>query len=287
MAITFAMRGTFTAYQSTGSSVGFPSDSAAVTSAADGGALSGNSINMSGTANESVIFTGVGNAGANRARSMLFRYKPNYTGTPAANRPLFQLGLGRGARGPFIEFWHASITGKITVNGHETTDNTIFSSATFTTAFSPTSGTWYDLFWSWDGLNTAGGMQFWVDASSIGTLTAARSLVSPWKAEYFTPVTFDATTDITGANNSNIDEVVIWDTQITDPTTISLDSGSGSLNGASRSSLVAATNVDGSVWTALAANKILTGNSQTQAGVVVNGSAVAGALFRNPSLAGT
>ncbi len=287
MAIVFANRGTFTAYYSTGSNIGLPSDSAAVTTAVDAGFVCGHSITMSATSNETVMWPGVGNAGATRKISMLYEYKPNYTGTPAANRPLFQLGLFRANRGVGLEFWHAVTTGKITVNSRDTTDNNVFASATFATAYSPTSGTKNDLYFEYDGTLTTNAIQFWVDNSSIGQLNASRALVSTWKAEYWSPMTFGATSNIGTASNVNIGEVVIWDTLNGGPGSIALDSGTGALNGASRTSMVAATNVNASSWTTLAASSILTGASQTQAGVVVNGTAVAGALFRNPSLAGT
>lgn len=271
MAITFAVRGQFTAYQSTGSNVGFPSDSASVTSASDAGALSGNSINMSATGNEWVMWPAVGNVSGNRTISMLARYKPNYTGTPASNRPLFQIGLGRGGRGPFFEFWHASGTGKITVNGRETTDNTVFSSAAFGTAFSPTSGTWYDLYFEYDGSLTTNAIQFWVDNSSLGQLNASRTILSSWKSHYWTPITLGATTNITTASNVNWDEIVIWDTLNSGPGSIALVGGTGALNGASRTALVAATNIDESTYTDPGVANVKTGVGYTFQGVSETG----------------
>jgi hypothetical protein len=58
---------------------------------------------------------------------------------------------------------------------------------------------------------------------------------------------------------------------VIDPTSVGLVSGSGSLNGASRTSLVSASAFDGSSYTTLAADKVKTGEAYTAAGTAYTG----------------
>ncbi len=285
MGIVFAIRGnSLTARYSTGSPNGFGTTSA-VTSGADAGALSGSLIDLTAATGKCLVYSGSKNCGENRGFSILMRIKANYTGAPSALRVFFQIGLGRNGLGPYLEFWHANTTGAVTAFGNNEANTRTFNSASLGNWTGITSGTYYDLFFQWDGTTTANAAKFYIDGTLLGSITAGAALSSSWKSEYFNPITIGTGNDVT-ISNFKLDEFVIWDDATINPTSVALVSGTGSLSGASRTSLVNVAALDASVWTPLAANKILTGNSQNQAGVVVNGTAVSGGLFRNPGLDG-
>ncbi len=271
MAVVFSVRGTLAARYSTGSAFGFGTDTV-VTTGADAGALSGNLVALTTNSGKALIFDGKGNCGESRAFSILLRFKANYTGAPTANRVLFQLGLGKGSLGPYVEFWHSVTTGNITGFGNNQLDARTFNSASFGAWTGITSGTYYDFVFTWDGTTTANAAKVYIDATLLGQVTAGQALTASWKSEYFNPIIIGSGSDVTVSNYS-LDEFVIWDSVI-DPTAVALVSGTGSLNGASRTSLVDAAAVDASVWTALAASKIQNAQTQTQAGIVVTGTLV-------------
>lgn len=275
MALVFAVRGnSLNARYSTGTNIGFGTTSA-VTSGVDAGALSGSLIDLTAATNKCLIFNGYGNAGESRAFSVLLRLKANYTGF-ANIRTLFQLGMGRSGTGPFLEFWHANATGNITAFGNNEANTRTFNSASFG-SWNPTSGTYYDLFFSWDGTTTANAAKFYIDAVSLGNATAGAALTASWKSSYFNPIHLATTQDVT-IGNYYLDEFVIWDS-VEVPTNITLVSGAGgSLNGASRTSLVDCVSIDKSTWTTLAAGNIRSGSTQTQAGATVTGTLASPAL---------
>lgn len=275
MALVFAVRAnSLNARYSSGTNVGFGTTST-VTSSADAGALSGSLIDLTAATNKSLIYNGKANAGESRAFSVLLRLKSNYTGF-ANIRTLFQLGMGRGGTGPFLEFWHANATGNITAFGNNEANTRTFNSATFG-SWNPTSGQYFDLFFSWDGTTTASAAKFYIDAVSLGNVTAGAALTSSWKSDYFNPIHLGSTQDVT-TSNYFLDEFVIWDS-VEVPTNITLVSGAGgSLNGASRTSLVDCVSIDKSSWTTLAASNIRLSSTQTQAGATVTGTLASPAL---------
>lgn len=286
MGIVFAVRGnSLTARYSTGSPNGFGTTSA-VTSGVDAGALSGSLIDLTANSGKCLVYSGSKNCGENRGFSILMRIKANYTGAPSALRVFFQVGLGRGGLGPYLEFWHANSTGAVTGFGNNEANTRTFNSASFGNWTGITSGTYYDLFFQWDGTTTANAAKFFIDGTSLGTVTAAAALNASWKSEYFNPITIGSGNDV-GTSNFKLDEFVIWDDSTINPTSVTLVSGTGSLNGASRTSLVNVSALDASVWTALAASHIESGQTQTQAGVVVTGTLTTGGMLFIPNLEGT
>lgn len=275
MAIVFAVRGnSLNARYSTGTNYGFGT-TAAVTSGVDAGALSGSLIDLTAASSKSLIYNGKGNAGESRAFSVLLRLKANYTGF-ANIRTLFQLGLGRTGVGPFLEIWHANATGNISIFGNNEANARTFNILTFG-SWSPVSGTYYDLFFTWDGTTTASAAKFYIDGALLGSVTAGNALSASWKSDYFNPIHLASTQDVT-TGDYKLDEFVIWDS-VEVPTNITLVSGAGgTLNGASRTSLVDCISIDKSTWTTLAAGNIRLSSTQTQAGATVTGTLASPAL---------
>lgn len=268
MAIVCALRGTsLDAYYSAGYKMGVPSDTSIISVGADAGALSGSLINMTNGTAKYINLSGVKNAGESRAFSILMRVKANYTGNPAGLRAMWAFGLGRNGQGSFMEMWHDTAS-KMIGFGRNQVGQGMFSSVDLG-SWSATSGTYYDLVWTFTGDTSANGLKFYVDASNVGNATAANALTASWKSGYFNPISIGAAPDVF-VNDFYLDEFVVWDSVI-DPTSVTLVSGSGSLNGASRTSLVSVSNVEAGSFTAVAAGDLKTGVSATQAGVTVNG----------------
>jgi hypothetical protein len=286
MAVVMALRAnSLNAYFSTGPNVGIPSDTTRVASSAnsDSNNLSGGLIDLTTTNSKFLEFVGWGNSGESRAFSVLCRIKSNYTGNPASNNLLFQLGLGRNGVGPYFEVWH-STSSVLTAFCRNEAASTILSSANLGTA-SLTANTYYDIVITFTGTNSASGAKGYLDAVNTGSATASGSLTSSWKSSYFNPIMIGCGQDVV-TSNFKLDEFVIFDTAI-DPTSVQLVSGTGSLNGASRTSLVNASNIDKTVFTDPLIANVKNGTTYTFQGSSQTGTLVTGGLFRNPNLDGT
>lgn len=107
----------------------------------------------------------------------------------------------------------------------------------------PTLNTWLDLLWTWDGTTTANAVKLWIDGTNVGSLTAAvaQGAKDSSRTEY---ITLGGISNLITAR-LRVNEVVIWDSVI-DPSAVTLTSGSGALNGASRTAFVDVTTLDGS-----------------------------------------
>ncbi len=255
--IVFAVRGdSQDARYSTGYPKGIATVPSLVTVTADAGALSGSRIDMTNTGVKNLVWPSNKNSGESRASSFLMRVKAAYTGSPAASRSYFMLGVGRSSVGPYREMWHDSATGHILMFSKNESNATVLNS---------TSGTYYDLVFTTDGTAGSNAAKFYIDGSLLGQVTPSAALASSWLSEYFSPIAIGAAQDVTSSAFS-LDELVIWDSVI-DPTSVALVSGNGSLNGASRTSLVNVAAVNGSAWDVITAAQIKTGITQTQAGI--------------------
>jgi hypothetical protein len=250
MAIVFAVRGTsLDAVYSNGGKTGVGMGNTAPASAVDAGALSGSSIQFAANNNlKPVVWTGRSNTHAVGTFSVLLRYRPNYTGTPGSDRPLFALNSGAG-RSTAIELKHSVTTGNLTVLIRNELGTAVVNSVS-AGAWSPTSGTWYDIVLTWNNTTTANQVKVYVDAVQIGAgITATGVYGATFTNKHFAEIMVGCGANGLGFFNAErIDELVIWDTVI-DPTNVTLVSGAGSLNGAARASLVAATAFDGTVST--------------------------------------
>lgn len=270
MGIVFAVRGdSLTARYSGGYNTGTKIIPSVVSVASDSGALSGSLINLTDTtANKGVWYSGKGNTGETQARSILLRMKANYTGTPSTGRALYQLGSSYGANGPNIMFWHASSSGQMTVFLRNYSNSICLSSVTFG-SWSPTSGTYYDIVFTCTGTTASNGAKVYIDGTLLGQATLASALDTPWLSEYFGAI-YLGTTNSVPTSAYYLDEFVIWD-EVIDPTSVTLVSGSGSLNGASRTSLVSASSFNGSSYSDPGIANVSNGVSYTHAGSTLTG----------------
>ena len=207
---------------------------------------------------------------------MLVRWKPNYTGTPAANRGIWGLESGYGTSGgQAINIYHAATSGNIIAFVRSETAN-IINSVSIKNAWSPTSGTWYDLVITWDGTNTANAFKFYLDAALETSTTATGSWSASTTNEYFKGIAIGGNSS-TIINAGYFNECVVWDTVIDPTVNQNLESGAGLLNGASRTSFVS--DVAGATLTSfdgLNSTNPGVGNVKTGTSYYINGTSYTG-----------
>lgn len=213
---------------------------------ADAGYLSGSYHDYSDTAvTKGVNYSGLGNTANSRSFSILFRFAPTYTGAPTATRVFYTMTGGAGNQGIFFELRHTLTTGTIVLTIKNELNQNSFSAASFGAWTTNTSGTIYDMLFRWDGTTTANAAKLYIDNSLQGQLTASNALTSSWNNTYFKSISLGMGSNSTVVVSAHkLDEFCIWD-GIIDPAAVDLVSGSGALNGASRTSLVAATSYRG------------------------------------------
>jgi hypothetical protein len=238
MAVVFAVRGTLTARYSSGGPTGTAMGNTAPTTAADAGALSGNSIQFAANNNiKAVTWPARLNTPNGRTISVIVRYRPNHTGSPANNRAIFSLGSAAG-RTACLELLH-NTSGNLVVYARNENATVVMNLAS-AGAWSPTAGTWYDIVLTWDGTATASSCTVYVNASAIGSVTPTGAFSASWTNQYFNEITLGSGFQNGICSGDRFDELVIDDTVI-NPSSYTLESGSGSLNGSSRTSMIAAT----------------------------------------------
>ncbi len=271
--LVFAVRGSLTARYSSGGPVGLVSGSASVTVAADVGALSGNSIQWA--ANNSakgISWPGRSNTPNGRAISVLARFRPGYTGTPGTSQSIFGLTAMSG-KTINMSMQHLSTTGTVVMSIINESAGVVLTANSFG-AWSPTSGTWYDIVFTWDGNTTVNGINVYIDGTLLGQATGGAAFAAGWTNQYFSDIALGSAGNQGGSLNAGrMDEFVIWGNVI-DPTAVVLDSGTGSLNGAARTSLVAAAAFDGSAYSDPGIANVKLNTTYSYAGVTLTGSLV-------------
>lgn len=250
MAITFAVRGDSldARYSSAGKSPAIlgVNDPAAVNT--DHAGINGStSIDLAGSvlSFRGLNYIGKQNTPSVRARSVLIRAKfQSLSGTVAL------WGIGGLVRNP-VNFLGAYIsTGQVNVsvsNEAAATDGGVTVGASLTSVVADGgSAAWHDIVVTWTGTTATNGMEIWIDGTRLLQDTMTREL----------PATFNTNQQLSCLNiaigtewvQQNtfmfVDEFVIWD-EVIDPTSVGLTSGSGSLNGSSRSAYVDVANYDG------------------------------------------
>ena len=242
MAITFALRGDSenARYSTDGNTPGKlgPSNRAAVTTD-EAGINGSSSIDMVGAGSgvRQLLYNGRANTPANRTRSILMRVKFAST----ASLGLFNLGVM--TRNP------ANYIGASTTAGSEiivyTGNNSGATDSGTTTSAGLGTSAWHDIVVTWDG---GANLDVWVDGvRRLQDTGITRTLDSPFLEEDQLAVSHI----MLGGNFVNfnshysVDEFVVWD-EVIDPTSVTLTSGSGSLNGSSRAAYVDVAASDGS-----------------------------------------
>lgn len=270
MGIVFAVRGnSTTARYSTGGSTGwnFPS---AHTITSDAGALSGSYINLNTAgANNSVVWPGSFNTPNGRAISILLRIRAAYSGAPSGLRGLWSLGTPLGANGAVLLMFHDNTTGGMKIIGRKEDNNNTFANVSFGNWTSNVSGTYYDLVFTWDGTASANAGKFYIDNSLLGQLTPSNAMPATQDNKFWTGITLGSSSGLT-LSSMGIDEFVIWD-EVINPASVGLVSGTGALNGASRTSLVDVAALDRSVNTDPGTANVKTGTGYTFQGASQTG----------------
>jgi hypothetical protein len=279
MAIVFAVRGTSkNARYSNGGATGVDQNSE-WTVTTDATSLCGSSLVAGANNNrKAIVWPARFNTPNSRNISILLRQRPAYSNAPTASRPALPgLYVGNGRLGRF-EFTHALTTGNINLLLINNAGSNSLNAAIGN--WLPTSGTAYDLVFTWDGTTNTNAIKFYIDGVLLGQATASAAMAAAWGNTSWSEISLGDT--VAGAvwNGSSVEELVVWDT-IIDPTSVALVSGTGSLNGASRTSLVDVAAFDGSVYSNPGAANVRSGTGYTYAGVSTTGSLVV------PSLANT
>lgn len=202
----------------------------------DGTAISGKSIEMTGTGLKAAIWTARKNSSANRGQAFLVRYSPTYTGAPAATKTIFALTGGAG-RVPSIDMTHLITSGNLVVRIVNETGVAVVSNVSFG-AWSPTSGVWYDIGISWDGTTGANAVIVTIDDAVFGTATATAAFTASWSNEMFSSIILGTGFVNVGAATQKYEEWAWYDTAVDFTADVALASGNGALNGAARTSLI-------------------------------------------------
>lgn len=238
MAYVHVVRGnSFNAIYSRGGSVPLaagPSPSTPPTVDVDATAIGGFSINcdQGATNTHSLLFPGGLNIPQGRPLSVLMRLK---FGVNNANLGLMAwispTGLGN------LGTWNLIYlsTGHIRCNMFSEAANQGIGVGN-DVAWTPTTGVWYDLFWSFTGDTTANGYKFYVDGSLQGQSAATQSYAVTRTTGYINQLQI-CQAGTTASTRVRLGESVIWNS-VEDPTNIALVGGTGSLNGASRTEFV-------------------------------------------------
>ncbi len=266
-AIVFALRGTFTARYSNGGPDCQAFGNTIPVTAADAGAISGNSITFAANTNfKAVTCPGRLNTPNNRTMSVLIRFKPAYTTAPATNQGIYSIAAGSGNVAG-CDLVHNTAGNLIVTCKNESAGTSI--NAASAGAWAPTAGTWYDIVFTWDGNTTANAGKVYVDGTLIGSgITAASARTTSWNNKYMNAINIGISMNGSISNAGVYDEVIIWDSVI-DPTAVVLDAGTEALDGAGRSSPVTATAFDGSIYTDPGVNNVLSTASYTFAGTAM------------------
>lgn len=281
MAITFAVRGnSFDARYSLGPATHTKFNSGLISTASEGLSSTVWDLTNIGGGTKSVSYSAYKNMPNGRTFSILMRIAPSYTGTPAGSRAFFALGIGGSTGGPYMEFRHDVTTGNLTLVGRNEVNTSMFSSNFG--AWSPTSGTYYDIVVQWDGTTTSNAVKCYIDASLQGQQTAAAAMSASWADTWWKALIIGTSPNIT-ACAYKLDEFVVWDSLI-DTTSVGLVSGTGSLNGASRTSLVDVTASDGSSYSDPGIANVKTGTSYTYAGASQTGTYTGSDRWSDPGV---
>ncbi len=206
-----------------------------VTSIADAGTgiIGGSVINTAGSNNRMLKIMGAGNwpIESSSGISCLMRVVPRYTGFPSSGAGL--LYVNGVSNSTFLQAYHQS-NGTLVFwfIGHY--NNTMILHTTAAT-WSPTANTPYDIVFTWDGTTSSNGFKIYIDGVLLEQSTASRA--TDYDNPYHAEICLGAAAQIGWLGDLDYNEFVVWDSVI-DPTTVTLESGSGSLNGSSRSSFV-------------------------------------------------
>jgi hypothetical protein len=233
---------------------------------ADGNAIGGTAISLLGPATRSLSFPGLLNTPENSQWSTNIRVTFGYTGAPAATRGLWQMSGGQGTGfGYMVGLWHdtsARLRAFMRNNNGQ-----VIASVNFATLI-PTFGTYYDILTTMGGTTAANSFKVYVDTVASQATPGTSSpidMIQNYREISIGGGPLAPNTDI------KVNEFTLWGGTLINPSLVSLEGGVGALNGAARTSLVAVTPFDGSIYTNLNPTLALTTGSWVYAGVTFSG----------------
>jgi hypothetical protein len=236
-----------------------------VTQQAGGGTgnLSGGYIDFtSGTSNKNAaIYPGFGNVGTSQAKSALIR---------------LAFSAITGSQGLFACNF-ADLVGTFALYYDSTGLNGFLSSELGVTiyanhsAWSPTLNQYYDVVITSTGQTGANGVKVYVDGVVLFQSALSANYPNP-RVLVPSEIIIGYLTQSINLAKFKLDECVLWN-YVIDPTAVALNSGTGSLNGSSRASLVSVSSFDG-----LAATDPGIANVRSGTGYTIAGSALTGTL---------
>lgn len=150
---------------------------------------------------------------------------------------------------------------------YSSTWNVAVKSGTFAGGGAPPTGAWCDVVITWDGTNAANALKLWVNGSNVTSETMTQQWVAP---TFHETVTVGGVTTSTPFANFVFEEFVIWN-EVIDPTSVTLTTGTGSLNGASRTALVEVSALNGGSYTDPTEANVKINETYTFAGVLKTG----------------
>jgi len=284
--ITLAVRGNSTNARYAGdSSYGTKMNSAYITTVADAGYLSGSYIDLTDTTKvKALIFNGMYNTPNSRSHSILLRFAPNYSGAPAARRMLWSFSVGLGASSAYLELFHEVTSGHLLLIGKNEAGSVTAATINLGAWTTNVSGTIYDFLFVWDGTTTANAMKLYIDNVLLGSGgTASNALIASWDNKSWKAVSLGCGTNGTVCA-MKVDEFVVWDGAV-NPASVALVSGTGSLNGSSRTSLVDCSLFEGSSYSDPGLANVKTGTTYIFAGSTITGTYTGSDRWSDPGLA--
>ena len=199
------------------------------------------SIDMSGAsaAERPLVYPGGANIPDTAAFSVLMRL---YFDDVTTSQGLLTLGFGgRVEQFGYFVYFHSG--NQIRFECNDAAGNNFLNTGSTTFA---TISTWHDVVLTFTGDTTSNGSKIYLDGSlddqdtssvTMPALSGYKASVGAIKVGYGGNDTYDD-------SRFHLDELVIWD-EVIDPTSITLTSGAGSLNGASRTAYVDVGEQDG------------------------------------------
>lgn len=210
---------------------------------------------------KNISFLGQDNWSSNAEFSVLLRIFPNYDGSPSTNYGLFSAQAGSNVDG-YVEA-EVRTDGTIYISSGNDDGSAVPFVGT-TDDWSATSSKAFDLVITCDGDDYT----VYVDAATLGVLAANLGMTT--RDQYRVNHIQIGGSEIRRGALFSLEEFVIWD-EVIDPSSVTLSSGSGALNGASRTSWVSVENRDGGSYTDPGIANVLSGTVYTFEGNTLTG----------------
>lgn len=273
MAITFAIRGdSFTARYAGGyNTPGLFATSApnlpTVDASEASGVIGGSILNLDKTVLQThqVIYPARNNINTSRQRSVLIRLA---FGSVLSNYGIWYIG----------NIYSSSNPNGIAVGLLGTSLRIIIWNEYTTQTYNANIATWipivdmyYDLVITYDGSLTTGNLKAYVDGSLLATANVATAWENPYDATRLTDIRLGCCEFDIASTRIKVNEFVVWDT-IIDPTSVTLTSGTGSLNGVLRTAFVNVASFNGLNYSDPGSTNVKYGTSYNYAGTAYTGS---------------